>query len=437
LLTIDGVTAVTMDAGRRVITDAAIVVDGGVIVSVGKAGTAEGEHVDGRGLLALPGFIDAHAHADQSVLRGRTDDLAWIPFLDDWITPYLTRRDPAWAVAAYRLTMVEMIRSGTTCFVSPNVDPGDDLGRLTAAVEAFGVRAVLAHWVDGFDALEIASEAVRRWDGGLVSMRLGLDIPRLLTDPYRDGLYRRTAERATELGSGIVSHFCSEVEDWTYYEDHFGLRPTEWAEREGILGPSTLMINACWATAVEARILAATGTPVAHSPSANMKMASGVLAVRDLRDAGVTVALGTDGAANNNSYDMVREMKAACLLQNSTRRRFGTLTAEAALEMATIGGAVAIGRGGELGSLEAGKRADMVLVDLGQPHTWPVVDEVSNLVYSGHGGNVDSVMVDGRWLMRGRELVRIDEGAVLAEAAEVGAAVAALLPVRSPRWPRS
>jgi cytosine/adenosine deaminase-related metal-dependent hydrolase len=443
VLLVTDVTAITMDADRRVVADAAIAIDGARIVAVGKAGDLAARHPDaerlpGHGMIAVPGLIDAHAHADQSLLRGRTDDLPWIPFLAEWIDPYLTRRDPEVAVAAYRLTMLEMIRSGTTTFVSPNVDPRDDLAALVGAIDAMGVRAVLARWVDSPAALDEAAAAVESWDGavdGRVRVRFGLDIPRLPGDRYRPDLYPRAADVARRLGSGLVSHFCSETEDWTYYEDRFGLRPTQWAEEQGILGPSTLLINGCWLTAVEARVLADTRTPVVASPTATMKMASGVTPVRDLRDAGVTVALGTDGAANNNCFDIVREMKAACLAQNSARRRAATLTAEDALEMATIEGATAVGQRDEIGSLEPGKRADVVLVDLTRAHTWPVADPVSNLVYAAHGGNVDTVIVDGRVLLRGGSLTGLDEAAILREAADAARRVAGLLPERPRRWP--
>ena len=443
MLLITDVTALTMDETRRVIGEAAVAVEGTRIAAVGKttdliARYPGAEVLGGHGMVALPGLIDAHAHADQSLLRGRTDDLGWIPFLAEWIDPYLSRRDPDVAVTAYRLAMVEMIRSGTTCFVSPNVDPRDDLAALTQAIDTMGMRAVLAHWVDRPGALEPASHAVETWNGvadGRICVRFGLDIPRLAGDRYQPELYRPAAERARALGTGLVSHFCSEIEDWTYYEDHFGLRPTQWAAEQGILGPATLLINGCWLTAIEARILADTGTPVVASPTATMKMATGMTPVRDLRDAGVTVALGTDGAANNNCFDLVREMKAACVSQNAARRRWATLTAEDALEMATIEGARALGQADQIGSLEAGKRADIVLVDLARAHTWPVTNPVSNLVYAAHGADVDTVIVDGRVLLRAGELVGVDEGAILDEAARAASRLDAILPVRPQRWP--
>ena len=443
MLLISDVTAVTMNPRRVVLREASIAVAEDRIEAVGKSDelTAlypSAERLDGRGMLAVPGLIDTHAHADQSILRGRTDDVAWVPFLAEWINPYLAQRDEVTLMAAYRLAMAEMIRSGTTCFVSPNVDPRDDLGALTEAIDAVGIRAVLARWVDSLETLETAVAAVKRWDGvagGRVRLRLGLDIPRLPTDRYQPELYAAAASRAADLGCGLVYHFCSEIEDWTYYEDRLGLRPAQWAAEQGILGPRTLLINGCWLSAVETAVLAATATPVAHSPSANMKMASGVAPVRDLRDAGVTVSLGTDGGANNNSYDLIREMKTACLLQNSNRRRFGTLTAEDALDMATVGGALAIDQLAQLGSLEAGKQADIVLIDLERAHTWPVTDPVSNLVYAAHGGNVDTVMIGGRIVLRDGRPQGIDEATILADAAAAADRLDEILPFRPRPWP--
>ena len=432
-----------MDPDRRVVRDAAIAVDGGRIVWVGKAEEVNSrfpsaELLSGRGMVALPGLIDAHCHADQSLLRGRTDDLEWVPFLRDWISPYLARRRPAATVVAYQLSMLEMIRSGTTCFVSPNVDPSDDWDALVATIERFGLRAVLAHWADSPSGVDRAADAVSRWDGaadGRIRVRIGLDIPRLPEDRERPELYRAAVAAVESLHSGFVYHFCSEVEDVAWAVDNWGMRPAEWAQDRGLLGPHALLINACHVSPLEISILAETATPVVHSPTANMKMASGAAPVRDLRDAGVVVALGTDGPANNNCFDLFGEMKAACVLQNLSRGAPGTLHAEDALEMATIGGAQAIGQADEIGSLEAGKRADIVLVDVAHPHTSPVRDPVSNLVYATRGANVATVIVNGVVLMRDGVVIVCDERVVMAAAARSANEVDRILPPPIPRWP--
>ncbi|HWW55064.1 MAG TPA: amidohydrolase family protein, partial [Acidimicrobiales bacterium] len=166
-----------------------------------------------------------------------------------------------------------------------------------------------------------------------------------------------------------------------------------------------------------------------------MKMASGVAPVGELREAGVVVGLGTDGPANNNGLDLFGEMKAACLLQNISRRAPGSLRAEDALEMATIDGARAIGQGDRLGSLEEGKQADIVLIDLARPNTWPAHDPVANIVFAARASNVDTVIVDGQVLMRGGAVTVCDEAEVIEEAAAAATALSEILPSRTPRWP--
>ena len=439
------VTVVTMDATRRVIVDGAIAIDGPRIAAVDKTTVLGARYpnanvVAGRGMVAIPGLIDAHAHADQSILRGTTDDLHWIPFLEDWIDPYLGRRDPADTRAAYGLSALEMVKGGTTCFISPNVDPSDEIAALIAVTGQIGIRAVFAFWVEpdtDMTPTVARVEATHGADGGRVQGWFGLKVPRQPGDHYQPDFYPRVADEARRLGTGVVYHFCSEIEDAAYYESTFGVRPAEWARDHDALGPHVAVINACWSTPGEIDILAATGTHVVYSPSATAKMATGVTPAVDMLAAGVNVALGTDGGANNNSHDMIREMKAACLLQNSVRRQAGALPAETALELATIGGARAIGRADELGSLEAGKRADVVLVDLAQSHSMPVADAVSSLVYAAHGGNVDTVFIDGRLVVRDRVVKGVDEASVLADADAAARRVRGrILPARAPRWPR-
>lgn len=445
-----------MDADRRVLTDAAILIDGERIVAVDKAAALaasadNAEVIDGHGMIAIPGLIDTHAHADQSLLRGLGDDLHWIPFLDEVINAYLARRERADVLVAYHLSMLEMLRSGTTCFVSPNVDARDDLEQLTEAIEGIGIRAVLARYVtptaetehgasDERAGLAQTVEEMASWHGarnGLIQMWLGLHTPRRPGDGYFPDFYPAVGEQARELGTGITYHFCSEIEDAEYYVETFGQRSAEWARANGVLGDNVLLINACWLTPEEIELVAATGTHVAHSPVANMKMATGIAPLSDFFAAGVNVSLGTDGGANNNCHDMIREMKATCLLQNTARRRAGAVSAERALELATIGGARAIGREHELGSLEPGKLADVVLVDLARPHTTPVLDPVSNLVYAANGGNVDTVIVAGRVLMRGGTLERVDERAILESAQSAAERIGAGIAGRERAWPRS
>lgn len=455
MLLIDRLTIVTMDSQRRILSDAAIAVDEDRIVAVDKRNELTDEYpgaerLDGSGMVAIPGLIDAHCHADQSLLRGLGDKMHWVPFLDDVVEPYLVKRDPADGVLANTLAMTEMLRGGTTCFISPNVDPRDDFEALTGATGQLGIRAVLGRFITpatGSDTEEKARSTVaaavkvmQAWhgsQGGLVDMWFGLMVPRVAGDTVHPLFYRAVAEEAARMGVGIVYHFCSEPEDAEYIVKQFGVRPAEWSRDHHALGKSVLLINGCQVTPLEIDILAETGTHLVHSPVANMKMATGILPLVDVLAAGVNVALGTDGALNNNSYDMFAEMKAACLLQNAVQKSASAMTAEKALEMATLGGARAMNRDQELGSIEVGKLADLVLVDMNRMHTAPVHDVVSNLVFSANASNVHTVFVGGRKVVEEGKVLGVDETDLIRRARErasvicgqLGASGAAAWPV--------
>ncbi len=438
------ITAVTMDAHRRIVTDAAIAFEDDTIKACDKVSTVTSQYpgatqVDGKGMVALPGFIDTHAHADQSLLRGLGDQLHWIPFLDDIIDPWLTRRLADEGVLANKLAMAEMLRGGTTCFVSPNVDPTDDFEKLTGAVDQLGIRAVLGRFIMASEPMDEALAVMSKWDGsadGRVAMWFGLDIPRRPGDAVFPEFYKAVNEAAQDMGVGIVYHFCSEFEDAVYMVNTFGQRPAEWSRDNYALGDNVIVIGGTQMTPLEMQILAETGSHLAHSPVANMKMATGILPLPDVQAAGVNISIGTDGALNNNSYDMLAEMKTGVLLQNATRRVATALTAEQVLEMATINGAKAVGREYELGSLEAGKRADFLLLDMKRPNAVPVHDLVSNIVFSSNGSHVHDVYVDGLQVVDAGKVVGIDEDALIAEANETATVVAERLGfTKESTWP--
>jgi cytosine/adenosine deaminase-related metal-dependent hydrolase len=209
-------------------------------------------------------------------------------------------------------------------------------------------------------------------------------------------------------------------EDSEYTEREFGKSPTEFMDDAGLVGPNVVYAHGVWFTEPEIEILAKKGANVAHCPSSNMKLASGIARVPEMIRAGVNVGLGCDGGPSNNSYDMIREMKLASLLQKARLLNPLVMDAETVLELATINGAKAIGLDREIGSLELNKRADLTLVSFRNPHLVPAYNPISHLVYAATGSDVDTVIIDGRIIMKNRRVLTLDEGKVIREADERG-----------------
>lgn len=463
MLLITNVTVVTVDATRRIVREGAIAVDEDRIADIGKSAHLEGRYpeadrLDGEGMLALPGLIDAHAHSPQALLRSAADDVPWRPYLEEFIWPLQGRYTMEDALISLKLCLLEMLKSGTTCFVDPLVHTRYNFDPLAEAVVEMGMRAVLAKMV--MDQAGLAQQAgvidpgmleteersiaeadraIRTWHGaggGRLQVWYGPRVPREPAVACSPDFYAKVSRLAHEHGTGITIHLAGEREDLAFFRREFNRLPVEFARDYGLLGPNVLIAMGCWISEAEIPTLAETGTKMAHCPSANMKLASGVTKVPQMRADGVTVALGCDSGANNNCLDMIREMKAACLLHVVSTMDARALTAEDAVEMATIEGARAIGREDELGSLERGKQADIVLVDLRQPHTVPTFDPIANLVYAAHGGDVDTVLVAGRVLMRHRQVLVADERAILEEAEARGREVLARAGITvAPEWP--
>ena len=436
---IRNITVVTMDETRRIINDAVVAFDQGIIIAVGKEAEvelpADCPLIDGKGKIVLPGLIDTHAHADQSLLRGLGDGMHWMPFLDDVIDPWLFNREPTDGVLANQLSMIEMLKSGTTCFVSPNVDPGDDFALLTRSIGELGIRAVLGRFAMASEDFNQMISVMNEWhdaEQGLVDMWFGLDVPRRPGDQDYPDFYKAVKQESASLGVGIVYHFCSETEDAAYITGHYGQRPAEWSRDNHALGENVLLINGCQVTPLEIEIIKDSGSHLTHSPVANMKMATGVLPVPDVLAAGVNLGIGTDGALNNNGYDMFAEMKTACLLQNSVRRSATALGPESVLEMATINGAKAIGRD-DLGSLVPGKKADFVLIDVNKI---TLHNLISNLVFAINGNYVCDVYVEGRVVVSNGKVTGVDEESIYSAARDRAEKIRQELglPVNTP-WP--
>jgi 5-methylthioadenosine/S-adenosylhomocysteine deaminase len=431
-LVIDDITVITMDSERRTMRDAAIVVESGAIVYVGPAAKLPAglaarlqrmPRLQGRGRIAIPGLVNAHTHAAMVLFRGYADDL----MLQEWLTTKifpieakLTPDDVYWGTL---LACAEMIKSGTTTFA----DMYFFMDEAARAVEKSGIRASLcvgmgslaesAGGSSGFDAvLERGSSLCESWNGaagGRITTMLGPHAPYTCSVPFLSAV----GERARGLGVGVHTHISETFREVDEIRSAHGMSPVEYVESSGLFDVPTLAAHCVAVSDDDISILAKHGVRVAHNPGSNMKLASGVAPVEKMLAAGVAVGLGTDGAASNNNLDMVEEMRLAGLLHKVTRLDPTAVPAHACLEMATSGGAACLGLADRIGSIEIGKRADIVLLDFGAPHLSPagIADLMSHVVYSASGADVSAVVVDGCVLMDDRKLTTLDEREIMAE----------------------
>ncbi len=410
---------ITMDAQRRILERGSVAIGGDKITAVGKDVEERADTViDARGKAVLPGLINAHTHLSMTLLRGVADDMPLMEWLEKKIWPIeknLTAQD---CYHGALLGCLEMIKSGTTCFADQYFFMED----VARAVEEAGLRAMLSYGI-----IELGDpkrrESELRAGEKLVKTCHGAAGGRIQTMFGPHASYTcspeclmQVKELAKKYKVGIHTHISETQDEVDKIMKEYGKRPVEHLDSIGFLGPEVLAAHCIWLTEREIGIIQKQGVKPVHNPVSNMKTASGVAPVPEMLAAGIPVSLGTDGAASNNSLDMFNEMKFAALLSKVHKLDPVAVPAQVALEMATINGAIALGLQDSIGSLEAGKKADIVLVDLQKPHFKPLHSVISHLVYSAVGSDVDTTIVDGKVLMRGRKVLTLDEDKVLMEA---------------------
>ena len=423
---IRGGIVVTMDADERVL-EGDVLVREGRIAGVGDVSVPADLTFDARGCAVLPGFVQTHVHLCQTIFRGAADDLELIDWLKRRVWPLEAAHDARSVRASARLGIAEMIRGGTTCALTmETVRHTEEAFR---AVEESGFRATVGKCMmdkgegvpEGLreeteDSIRESLALVEEWhgrDGGRVR---GCLAPRFAVS-CTEGLLRRVAALARERGVLIHTHASENRSEIELVERETGLRNVEYLDSVGVTGPHVVLAHCVHVNEREMDLLASTGTHAAHCPSSNLKLGSGVAPVAEMLERGVSVSLGADGAPCNNRLDMFTEMRTAALLQK-VRRGAEALPARRALRMATADGARALGLGGEVGSIEAGKRADLTILDLERLHLTPRPDVVSTLVYAAEARDVRTVLVGGRVVLSDGELTTLDEREVLAEARE-------------------
>jgi 5-methylthioadenosine/S-adenosylhomocysteine deaminase len=432
-------TVVTMDEKRRILKDGAIAVQGDAIAAVDTTANIDalyesGRVIDARGGLILPGLINAHTHMSMSLFRGLADDLS----LDDWLNKYIfpaehryvTRDFVTWST---RLSLLEMLRGGTTTVADMYYFEEE----VAEATKAAGMRGVLGETLIGFPSPDSQTPAaaltytelfLKHWKGDpLITPAVAPHS--IYTCP--ETLLKDAAALAQSNQAPLLIHVAEapfEIEKSRH--DH-GLTTVQYLARIGMLGPNVLGAHCIWLDQADVQTLAHFGVGCSYNPSSNMKTAAGLMPAVELLSAGVAVGIGTDGAASNNNQDMFEEMDLAAKQQKFARMDPKALPAAQVVEMATITGARALHLERQIGSLEVGKKADLIVVDTSAAHATPMYDVYSAIVYALKSSDVRTTVIGGKVVMEDRRMLTLDEPAILAKATEYAKQIDAFFDARN------
>jgi len=408
-------------------------IENDVIVSVGELGSAPAGFVPERILelpndVVMPGLINTHTHAAMTLLRSYADDLPLMPWLKEKVWPFedkLTDEDIYWGTS---LALCEMIRSGTTTML----DMYASMDQVAEAVLQAGTRAVLSRGLigngpNGDRALQENIELVRRYHGagdGRVRIMFGPHAPYTCSAEY----LQKVKAEADRLNVGIHIHVAETQDEINIIREQHGKTPVQWLDELGLFGKHVVAAHCVHLTPNDMEILVRQHVFVAHNAESNMKLSSGTAPIAELRAKGVVVGLGTDGASSNNNLDLFGEMRSAAF-QQKLRVNPTVLPAYEVLEMATVGGAQTLGLE-DVGMLVPGFKADLITIDMAQPHFYPRFSIAAHLVYAAHAGDVRMVMVDGKLLMEERKLLTMNVGKVCQEAETRAKRISAELTVK-------
>ena len=429
-------TAVTMDPARTIVGDAAIAIKGDTIVTIGPTAEIAAKYtaaqiIDAGGKLILPGFINGHTHVPMTLFRGLHDDVT----LNDWLYKYIFPAEAKnvneefvrWGT---RLAAAEQIRAGVTTFA--------DMYYFEDAVaeetKAAGMRGILGETFIDFPAPDNKSEGemlaytekfLKKWQGD----------PLIHAAPAPHSIYtcsektlKDSAALARKYHAPILIHVSEMKKEWDDSQKLHGMSPVQYLDKLGILGPDVVAAHCIFVDETDRKTLAQRQTGCVHNPSSNMMIASGVSPVPEMRAAGVAVGLGTDGpAGSNNDLDLMEEIDLAAKLAKITKMDPLALNAKAVVEMATIEGARAVHLEKEIGSLEPGKKADLIVISLDEPNAVPMYDVYSQIAYALKASDVETVVIGGRVVMRDHKLLTVNEAAAMSKAREYQKSIAASL----------
>lgn len=427
-LSIRNATIITMNDAFDLI-EGDVVIRGGRIHSIGSSGDAPVDRViDARGAYLLPGFIQTHVHLCQTLFRGYADDLALLDWLKTRVWPMEAAHTPRSLAAAAQQAAAELLRSGTTTVLT--METVHDTDAVFEALEPMGLRAVVGKcMMDADDAvprrlMEDTARSIdesvalaKRWHGRAGGRLRAAFAPRFAVSCSRE-LLEAVGRLAHEHQLVVHTHASENRDEIALIKSRTGRSNIDYLADTGLTSPHLCLAHCVWVDDREQSLMAERGVKVLHCPGSNLKLGSGLAPVVEMRAKGISVSLGADGAACNNHLDMFEEMRLAAVLQ-SVRRQPGALTARDAIQMATREGAKALGLQDEIGSIEVGKRADLVLIDAKGP------DPYSTIVYASRGTDVRTTIVDGRVLIDDFAPTSWDFAAITATARHEAAALAA------------
>jgi 5-methylthioadenosine/S-adenosylhomocysteine deaminase len=418
---ITGGTVITMDDQDRKFVPGALAVDGDTIVAVGRdeeilASFQGRETIDVPGSIVMPGLVNAHTHAAMTCFRGIADDLELMDWLNRYIFPAEARNvNPELAYWGSLLACAEMIKSGTTTFSDMYIFEQET----ARAAKQAGMRCLVGEVLFDFpspnfktpeEGLAYTERLIQTWaDDPLVNIMVE---PHALYTCSPD-LLKASKTLADHYRVPLATHFLENKSEAKQLEEKFGRRATQFLLENGFLDERFIAFHGVEMDEEDMRIFADHGCKVVHNPESNMKLASGVAPVSAMHKQGLDVGLGTDGCASNNDLDMFQEMDTAAKLGKAALLDPTVMSARTVLRMATCDGAKVLGLDAQVGTLEAGMKADICIIDMDKPHLTPLYDEYSHLVYTVGGADVETVLINGKLVMKNRRLLTIDEEEVM------------------------
>ncbi len=432
-LAVENALLLTMDSARHRYAEGTLLVREGAIVAVGPSSALRGQYrasetLDAQGYLLMPGLVNTHTHAAMTLFRGLADDLPLQQWLEEFVWPAEAQFiDSSTVRLGTQLALTEMIRGGITAYCDMY---------FFAEVVAEETRRAGLRGLIGEGLLRYPTPSAATPDQALARSRRFIEAwqgDALVTpvvaphSPYAcdEQLLRQAQEMADHYDLPLTIHLAETERERRALLAEKGLSPTAYLDQLNLLRPGLIAAHGVALSPADVALLQRRGGGVAHCPESNLKLASGIAPWQDLHQAGITVGLGTDGATSNNNLNLFEEMNLAAKLQKVATQDPAALPAEDVVAMATIEGARLLGLDDRTGSLEVGKRADFILLDLQQPHLTPLYNPYSQLVYAAQASDVQHVMVAGRWLMRNRQLLTLNEARIRTEVKEVAAQIRA------------